>query len=65
MKQSDSRINGVTVRKDGKAGCWCEIGMRSVSTSVLYKTCFLVDKRMEHNLPVKKPPTTKPKPNRK
>ena len=42
-KKTDQSINGVTVRKDGSGGCWCEKNMGSVSKSdyktQTYKTC--------------------------
>merc|ERR1711962_1836028 len=38
-------VDGVTVRKDGKPGCWCELGMKRISRSAKsvrkYMTCFL------------------------
>ena len=42
-KKNDKRINGVTMRQDGVAGCWCELGMKRIASSSTYKTCFIVD----------------------
>merc|ERR1719336_2949598 len=37
-----AHYNGVTVKKDGSAGCWCEKGMTGVKkSSDSYKTCFI------------------------
>ena len=39
--KNDKEINGVTIRKDGKPGCWCEKKMNRVSKSSTYKTCLI------------------------
>ena len=43
--KKDSSINGVSVYKDGRGGCWCEQNLASLSKSTddttTYKTCFL------------------------
>ena len=39
------QINGATIRKsDGY--CWCEVGMKSTSSSSIYNTCFLEGETM-------------------
>ena len=40
-KKTDATINGVTIRKDGNNGCWCEKKMSYVTGSSRYKTCYL------------------------
>ena len=40
-KKKIESINGVTVFKDGRQGCWCEVGMTHVVESQQYNTCFL------------------------
>ena len=40
----NKRINGATMRKDGKPGCYCELGMTRIASSSTYKTCFIVVK---------------------
>ena len=44
-KKTDDSINGVTVYKDDRGGCWCENNMKSVSKSSsdikLWKACFI------------------------
>ena len=41
----DNRINGVTVFKDNRRGCWCELKMTGIHKGAgsvkYYKTCFL------------------------
>ena len=37
-----TKINGVTIRKSGNAGCWCEYNMKRIANPTgLYKTCYL------------------------
>ena len=44
-KNTDPSINGVTVRRNGKGGCWCERNMKSVlkfsRSTRFYKTCAI------------------------
>ena len=40
-RKTDKTINGVTILKSGKAGCWCEKGMKSKEASSKYRSCFL------------------------
>ena len=48
LKKKDNKINGVTIRRNGKAGCWCEYGMTKVAGNKnVYKTCFLKVKGKE------------------
>ena len=52
LKETDDSINGVTVFQNQREGCWCEKGMKEVSRSSTYKTCFLLSKnlgRKNHN----------------
>ena len=44
LKVNDNSINGVTVYRNQRAGCWCEKGMTGVSGSTLLKTCRLLPK---------------------
>ena len=41
----DKTINGITVLRNGKGGCWCERKMNKVSKTAryvkMYKTCLL------------------------
>merc|ERR1712013_689023 len=39
--EKDGRVNGVTILQNGRGGCWCELNMKSRSSSHTYKTCFL------------------------
>ena len=39
-KKTDDTINGVTIKKDGSAGCWCEIGIKRTVPSDIYNTCI-------------------------
>jgi len=41
-KKNDQFINGVTVRRDGSGGCWCEREMTKRDNDRKYKSCFLV-----------------------
>ena len=40
-RETDNSINGVTVYKDQRAGCWCEKSMTDVRANSVFKTCFL------------------------
>ena len=39
-RETDNRINGVTVYKDQREGCFCEKGMTGVNANPIYKTCL-------------------------
>ena len=40
-KKKNKKVNGVTVFRNNKPGCWCEIGMKTKNKNKKYKTCFL------------------------
>ena len=44
LKKTNGKINGVVMVKDGRPGCWCELGMTKIKASNTYKTCFFRDK---------------------
>ena len=41
-KKTDSSINGITMYRDDKDGCWCERNMKTILTErKTYRTCFI------------------------
>ena len=45
LKKTDGTINGVTVRRDGTAGCWCQMGLKTTKPSITYKTCKFTESK--------------------